>query len=180
MDIEGLGERMVEQLVERGRVNSLADIYRLDAGALAGLERMGDKSSANLIAAIDRSRAAPLARFLFGLGIRHVGEEVARQLATEFGGIGALASADWVALQADKAEIQKRNARARSRGEPLEPVPLEGIGPEITDSLNRFFGEPGNREGLAALAGVGVAAADPATRAPAAAPDARGRGRPDH
>ncbi len=173
MDIEGLGEKLVDQLVDAGLVKTPADLYRLDAATLAALERMGEKSAANLVAAIDRSRRRPFARFLFGLGIRHVGEEVARQLAAEYPDVDALAAQDWPAVQARKAEIQKENARRRTRGEALLPVPLEGIGPEITDSLQRFFGEAHNREVLAALREAGVApVAEPraSTAADAASP----------
>jgi DNA ligase (NAD+) len=156
MDIEGLGERLVEQLVDAGLVKTPADLYRLDAATLAGLDRMGEKSAANLVAAIERSKDSSLARFLFALGIRHVGEEVARQLAAEYGDLDALMAEDWPARQAAKAALQKENARRRSRGEEPAPVPLEGIGPEITDSLQRFFAEPHNREVIEGLRAAGV------------------------
>ena len=156
MDIEGLGERLVEQLVDAGLVKTPADLYRLDAATLAGLDRMGEKSAANLVAAITRSRDSTLARFLFALGIRLVGEEVGRQLAAEYGDLDALMAEDWPARQAEKAALQKENARRRSRGEAPGPVPLEGIGPEITDSLQRFFAEPHNREVIEGLRSAGV------------------------
>jgi DNA ligase (NAD+) len=156
MDIEGLGERIVEQLVDAGLVRTPADLYALDAGTLAGLDRMGGKSAANLVAAIERSKDTTLGRFLFALGIRHVGEEVARQLADEYGDLDALIAEDWPARQAGKLELQKENARRRARGESPLPVPLEGIGPEITDSLQRFLGEPHNREVIAQLRAAGV------------------------
>lgn len=156
MDIEGLGERMVEQLVDAELVRSPADLYALDAATFAGLDRMGEKSAANLVEAIGRSRQTTLARFLFALGIRQVGEEVARQLADEYGDLEPLVEEDWAARQARKAEVQKENARRRTRGEPPEPIPLEGIGPEITDSLQRFFAEPHNREVIAKLRAAGV------------------------
>jgi DNA ligase (NAD+) len=156
MDIEGLGEKLVDQLVDAGLVATPADLYRLDLETLVGLERMGEKSASNLLAAIEGSRETSLARFLFGLGIRHVGEEIARQLADEYGDLDALLGEDWIALQARKAEVQKENARRRQRGEPLQPVPLEGIGPEIIESLRRFFGEAHNREVVDALRARGV------------------------
>jgi DNA ligase (NAD+) len=156
MDVEGLGERIVEQLVDAGLVRTPADLYALDAGTLAGLDRMGGKSAANLVAAIERSKDTTLARFLFALGIRHVGEEVARQLADEYGDLDALIAEDWPTRQAGKLELQKENARRRTRGEPPLPVPLEGIGPEITESLQRFLGEPHNREVIAQLRAAGV------------------------
>ncbi len=156
MDIEGLGEKLVEQLVDAGLVATPADLYRLDMDTLAGLERMGEKSASNLLAAIEGSRETSLARFLFGLGIRHVGEEIARLLAEAYGDLDPLLDEDWTALQARKAEAQKENARRRQRGEPLQPVPLEGIGPEIIESLRRFFGEAHNREVVDALRACGV------------------------
>ncbi|HRO61469.1 MAG TPA: NAD-dependent DNA ligase LigA [Burkholderiaceae bacterium] len=156
MDIDGLGEKLIGQLVDTGLVQTPADLYRLDAETLAGLERMGEKSAANLVAAIDRSRATDFARFLFALGIRHVGEEVARILADAYPDAKALENEDWPALAERKASIQKENARRRQRGEPLEAVPLEGIGPEIVDSISRFFAAPGNREVVEALIEAGV------------------------
>jgi DNA ligase (NAD+) len=160
MDIEGLGDKLVEQLVARELIRTPADIYALDAATLAGLERMGERSAANLVDAIARSKQVPLGRVLFALGIRHVGEEVARQLAMAYGDLDRLMDEDWVALQQRKAEIQKANARRRTKGEALEPVPLEGIGTEITDSLRSFFAEPHNREVIAALRAAGVSFRD--------------------
>ncbi len=156
MDIEGLGEKLVDQLVDQGLVRTPADLYRLDAPALAVLERMGEKSAANLVAAIARSRRTSFARFLFALGIRHVGEEVARLLAARYPDPDALMREDWTALAEAKAAVQRDNARRRARGEALEPVPLEGVGPEIVASLQRFFAEPHNREVIAALRASGI------------------------
>ncbi len=156
MDIEGLGEKLVDQLVGAGLVMTPADLYRLDLTTLAGLERMGEKSASNLLASIEGSRETSFARFLFALGIRHVGEEVARQLADEYGDLDALLEEDWEALLARKAEVQKENARRRQRGEEPSPVPLEGIGAEIIESLRRFFGERHNREVIDALRELGV------------------------
>ncbi len=156
MDIEGLGEKLVDQLVDAGLVRTPADLYRLDVPTLAALERMGEKSAANLVAAIERSRRTGFARFLFALGIRHVGEEVARVLAQRYQDPDALMREDWSALAEAKVAVQKDNARRRARGEPLEPVPLEGVGPEIVASLQRFFAEPHNREVIAALRAAGI------------------------
>ncbi len=166
LDIEGLGEKLVGQMVDADLVRTPADLYRLDVATFAALERMGEKSAANLAKAIDRSRATSFARFLFGLGIRHVGEEVARILAGAYrGDLDALMNEDWDSLTARKAALQKEHARANARrrapdnqGEPvpLEPVPLEGIGPEIIDSLKKFFAEPHNREVIVALLAAGV------------------------
>ena len=157
MDIEGLGERLVDQLVDAEMVKTPADLFRLDAETLATLERMGERSAAKLVAAIDKARHTTLARFLFALGIRHVGEEVARQLAEAYAGdLDALMAEDWPAWQARKAQVQKENVRRRAKGEDLVPVDMEGIGPEITDSLQRFFDEAHNREVIDALRAAGV------------------------
>ncbi len=157
MNIEGLGDKIVEQLVDRDLVHSPADLYALDAETLGSLDRMGSKSAQNLVASIDRSRSTTFGRFIFALGIRHVGEEVARQLAAEFPDVDTLLAQDWDALQQRKLEIQKDNVRRRGKGEALEPVPLEGIGPEIIASLREFLAEPHNRDIIARLRGAGVA-----------------------
>jgi len=164
MDIDGLGEKIVEQLVERDLVQTPADLYRLDAATLAGLDRMGEKSAANLAAAIAGSRTVALERFLFALGIRHVGEEIARILAVEFGGVDETLDADWAALIEAKASVQKHNARARPKGEPLLPVPLEGVGPEIMRAIQAFAAEPHNREVIAGLRAAGIEPAPPPRR----------------
>ncbi len=156
MDIDGLGDKLVEQLVARDLVHTPADLYALSRETLLDLERMGEKSADNLLAAIAASREAGLARLLFGLGIPHVGEEVARQLAGEYPDLQALIDEDWTALLERKQQVQKANVRRRTKGEPLESVPLEGIGPEIVDSLRGFFAEPNNRHVLAALEAAGV------------------------
>lgn len=171
MDIEGIGERLIEQLVERDLVRSPADLYRLDAETLAGLERMAEKSAQNVLAGIQRSRRMDLARFVFALGIPGVGEEVAKILARHFGSLRALLDADWQALAAQKEAVRKDNAKRKRKGEaPLE-VPLEGVGPEIMESIDKFVHERHNREVIGALAdparGVTVtdAAAPKAARA---------------
>jgi len=161
MDIDGLGERLVDQLVEREQVQTPADLYRLTVDGLGELDRMGAKSAANLLAAINRSRHVALERFLFALGIRHVGEEVARLLAGEFGSLEAVLDADWATLIEAKAAAQKHNARARSRGEPTIPVPLDGVGPEIMRSVQTFAAEPHNREVIGQLLAAGVAPRPP-------------------
>ena len=166
MDIDGLGDKLVEQLVDADIIAQPADLYRLDVATLSSLPRMGEKSSANLVAAIAASRDRPLARLLFALGIRHVGEEVARILAARFGSMTALVAAPWEDLLAEKVRIQKENAKRRPKGEPLEAVPLEGVGPEIVASLGRFFAEQHNRDAVAALAEAGVRPPDPSVGQP--------------
>jgi DNA ligase (NAD+) len=121
MDIEGLGEKLVDQLVESGAVKTPDDLYRLSVATLARLERMAEKSAANLVAAIEKSKCTTLARFVFALGIRNVGEATAKDLARHFGTLAALAAADEAAL---------------------ERVP--DVGPVVAASIRRFFAEPHN------------------------------------
>jgi DNA ligase (NAD+) len=133
MDIEGLGEKVVDQLVDGAIVRTPADLYRLGLVALASLERMGEKSARNLLAAIEKSRDTTLARFIFALGIRNVGETTARDLARHFGGLDALMAADIDALQ---------------------NVP--DVGPVVARSTAEFFAEPHNREVIEQLRAAGV------------------------
>ncbi|HUF19645.1 MAG TPA: NAD-dependent DNA ligase LigA [Burkholderiales bacterium] len=133
LDIEGLGEKLVDQLVDNELVQTPADIYRLDADALAGLERMAEKSAANLVAAIDASKRTTLARFIYALGIRNVGETTARDLAGHFGSLAALMSA--------------------SEAELLE---VPDVGPVVAGSIARFFSEPHNREVVERLRAAGL------------------------
>jgi DNA ligase (NAD+) len=154
MDIEGLGDKLVEQLVERELVRNPADLYRLDAQTLAGLERMGDKSAANVLASIERSRHVELQRFIYALGIPGVGEEVAKLLAGHFSTLKAFRAAGWPGLMADKEAVRKDNAQRRKRGEPARAVPLEGIGPELAEAIDKFMHEPHNQEVIERLAGA--------------------------
>ncbi len=152
MDIEGIGEKLVEQLVDRNLVENPADLYhRLDQESLAGMERMAEKSAQNVIGSIQRSRRMDLARFVFALGIPGVGEEVAKILARHFGTLQAMLAADWAALEAGKEALRKDNARRKRKGEVLQAVPLEGIGPEIMESIDKFVHERHNREVIARL-----------------------------
>jgi DNA ligase (NAD+) len=146
MDIEGLGDKLAEQLVESGMVENPADLYSLAMAPLAGLERMGAKSARNVIDSIERSRDTTLARFVFALGIPGVGEEVAKILARHFGTLESLLDADWGALAQQKEAARKENAKRKRRGDAAAPVPLEGIGPEIMDSLRQFLSERHNRK----------------------------------
>ena len=133
MDIEGLGDRLIEVLVDEGMVSTVADLYRLTKFQIASLERMGDKSAANLIAAIDRSREPVLWRFLYALGIREVGEATAKGLAAHFGTLEAISEAD---------------------EETLQTVP--DVGPIVAGHIRSFFDQPHNQETLAALKEAGV------------------------
>ncbi len=133
MDIEGLGEKWAEQFYEKGLVKKLSDIYRLTKNDLVPLERMGEKSAANLLAAIAASKNPSLPRFLFALGIRHVGEHVARLLAEAFG---------------------SRSRIMEAKEEELLRVP--GIGPEVAAAVRAFFTNQENRDLIAELRALGV------------------------
>jgi len=133
MDIEGLGDKLVDQLVDAGIVHSPAGLYRLGLAQLAALERMADKSAANIVTAIDKSRDTTLARFIFALGIRHVGEASARDLAAHFGALDGLLAAS----EADLLEVND-------------------VGPVLAASVARFFAEPHNIEGIEQLRAAGV------------------------
>ncbi len=153
MDIEGLGEKLVDQFVEKEMVRDPADLYALEAGTLAGLDRMGEKSARNLVQEIERSRNVTLERFIHALGIPAVGEEGAKLLAGHFRSLDALMSADWDALTLQKKAVQKDNASRKKRGEEPLPLPLEGVGPEVMDAVSQFFAEPHNRDVIARLTG---------------------------
>jgi DNA ligase (NAD+) len=151
MDIEGLGEKLVDQLVEKSIVRTPADLYRLGVAALAELERMGEKSAVNVVEAIGKSGRPTLGRFIFALGIPGVGEEVARVLARHFGSLDNLLAADWGGLAERKKQVQKENAARKRKGE--EPLPpfLEGIGSELMESLGKFLSQKHNQEVIAQL-----------------------------
>jgi len=133
MDIEGLGDKLVEQLVDAGRVETPADLYSLTADELAGLERMGARSAANLVEALERSKHTTLQRFLFALGIRDVGESTALALASHFGRLEAIANAT---------------------SEQIEEV--RDVGPVVAAHVRDFFAEERNRTVIAALQSHGV------------------------
>jgi DNA ligase (NAD+) len=136
LDIDGLGSKLIEQLVDRGLVRSLADLYRLDAALLASLDRMGDKSATNLVAALEASKQQAWHRQLYGLGIRHIGEVNAKALAADFFSIDKLAAA---ALDA-----------------PERIAELHGIGPEISASLGQWLRTAANQQLLNDLRSVGI------------------------
>jgi len=134
MDIEGLGDKLVDQLVDGGIVGSLPDLYRLDLASLAALDRMAAKSAANIAAALEKSKVTTLARFLYALGIRQVGETTAKDLARHFGEIDRLMAASIDQLQE-----------------------VEDVGPVVAHSIHTFFAQPHNREVIAQLRAVGIA-----------------------
>ena len=141
MDVDGLGEKLIAQLVDRKLVQTLADLYRLDSGILAGLERMGKKSAENLVAAIEATKIRPLDRFLTGLTIRHVGTRGAEILAERFGTLEAIEGASLADFEA-----------------------IPGLGPVVAASVFEFFERESSRDLIADLRAVGV------TPAPVAAP----------
>lgn len=133
MNVEGLGDKLVEQLVDLGLVNNLADIYSLTREQLAAMERMGEKSADNILAALKNSKKTTLAKFIYALGIREVGESTARNFANYFGSFEAMAAADQEALQ-------------------LVP----DVGPVVAHFVAEFFEQESNRIAVAALRDAGV------------------------
>jgi DNA ligase (NAD+) len=138
MDIRGLGDKLVEKLVEKGLVKDIFDLYQLGHPSLAGLERMADKSAENLLTTIQESKRRPLHRFLFALGIRHLGEHIAKLLVNEFGSLDTLAKATLERLQQ-----------------------IHGVGPEVASSVRAFFDEDKNLNTLRKLFEAGVAPEPP-------------------
>ena len=148
LNIEGLGEKLLAQLIEQGLVKSPADLYRLDVKTLAELERMGEKSAANIVAQIEKSKQTTLARFLYALGARDVGESTARELAGHFGALEAL-------LEAAEADVPSAAAeKEKDRYPHLRKV--ADVGPILAGHICHFFTEPHNREVIAALRKSGV------------------------
>ncbi|WP_461516167.1 NAD-dependent DNA ligase LigA [Porticoccus sp.] len=133
MDIDGLGDKLVEQLVDQGLVHSVADLYRLTQEELSGLERMADKSAANLLSALETAKETSLPRFLYALGIREVGEATARSLAQHFGNLDALKVADPALLQE-----------------------VSDVGPVVAHFVWEFFQQPENLAVLDELQSMGV------------------------
>jgi DNA ligase (NAD+) len=129
LDIDGLGDKLVAQLVTTGLVRELDDLYKLKKSDLLGLERMADKSAQNILDAIARSREVSLERLINGLGIRHVGEHTARQLALRFTNLHAL-------MEASEDELRS----------------VRDIGPEVADSIRQYFAEPRNQQAVERLA----------------------------
>jgi DNA ligase (NAD+) len=147
MDIEGLGEKLVDALVDAGLVANVADIYHLTSEQIASLERMGEKSAANLVEAIDNSKQISLPRFLFALGIREVGEATALALANHFGSLEAIMTADEAAFLA-----------------------VPDVGPVVASHLCHFFAEPHNQTVIAALRAAGVTPSESVPQKPEALP----------
>ena len=150
MDIEGLGDKLVDQLVERGLIDSVADLYELTLEQLAGLERMAEKSAQNLLDALSASKHTTLARFVYALGIREVGESTAESLAAHFGAIEPIMDADVEALQQ-----------------------VEDVGPVVAENIRHFFDQPKNRAIVSRLIEAGIEW--PAVEAMQKSPDLAGR-----
>ena len=145
VEIEGLGDKLVEQMVDADIIRTLPDLYKLGLTALAGLERMADKSAQNLLQALEKSKSTTLPRFLFGLGIRHVGEATAKELARHFGSLDAV-------MDASEAQL----------------LEVSDVGPIVAQSIRTFFDQPHNREVVEQLRACGVSwpEGEPAARAP--------------
>jgi DNA ligase (NAD+) len=133
MDIEGLGERLVDQLIDGGLARTLPELYRLGVAQLSVLERMADKSAANLVAGLEKSKRTTLARFLYALGIRHVGETTAKDLARHFGALDRIMDASLERL-----------------------LEVGDVGPIVAQSIRTFFDEPHNREVVGQLRACGI------------------------
>jgi len=133
VEVDGLGDKLVEQLVDANVIRTLPDLYKLGLSALASLDRMADKSAKNLLEALEKSKQTTLPRFLFGLGIRHVGEATAKELARHFGQLDAVIGASEEALLA-----------------------VSDVGPIVAKSIRRFFDQPHNREVVEQLRACGV------------------------
>jgi DNA ligase (NAD+) len=147
MDIEGLGDKLVDQLVDSGRVNTLADLYSLKLPDLAGMDRMAEKSAQNLLDALETSKQTTLARFVFALGIRHVGEATAKELARHFGQLDAIMAASEDAL-----------------------LQVADVGPVVAHSIHTFFAQAHNREVVQALRDAGLTWAEGEALAPTEMP----------
>ena len=145
VEIEGLGDKLVEQLVEAGVVKTLPDLYRLGLTSLLALERMAEKSAQNILAALEKSKQTTLPRFLFGLGIRHVGEATAKELARHFGQLDRI-------MDASVEELAE----------------VSDVGPVVAQSIHTFFEQAHNREVVEQLRACGVQweEGEPAARAP--------------
>ena len=133
MDIEGLGDRLVDQLVDSGLIRTLPELYKLGIAKLLELERMGEKSAHNLLGNLDKSKQTTLARFLYALGIRHVGETTAKDLANHFGSLDRV-------LEASEAQL----------------LEVSDVGPTVAQSIHTFFAQPHNREVVEQLRAVGI------------------------
>ncbi len=133
MDIEGLGDKLVDQLVDGGLVRTLPELYKLGVAKLSVLERMADRSAANLVGALEQSKHTTLPRFLYALGVRHVGEATARDLAAHFGSLDRV-------MDASEAQL----------------LEVSDVGPVVARSIHTFFAQPHHREVVEQLRAAGI------------------------
>jgi DNA ligase (NAD+) len=133
VEVEGLGDKLVEQMVDANIIQTLPDLYKLGLTALAGLDRMADKSAQNIVAALEKSKQTTLPRFLFGLGIRHAGEATAKELARHFGKLDSI-------MDASEEQL----------------LEVSDVGPIVAKSIRTFFDQPHNREVVEQLRACGV------------------------
>ena len=140
MDIQGMGDKLVEQLIDQGLIQSSADLYHLAVDELAAMERMGERSATNLINALEQSKSPTLARFIFALGIREVGESTAQNLANHYRDLKAL-------METDVVELQE----------------VEDVGPIVAESIHTFFQQPHNQEVISKLLASGIQIIPPTT-----------------
>nr|MBP7575003.1 NAD-dependent DNA ligase LigA [Rhodoferax sp.] len=133
VEVEGLGEKLVDQLVDAGIIKTLPDLYRLGVASLAALDRMADKSVQNILDALEKSKQTTLPRFLFGLGIRHVGEATANELVRHFGKLDTIMDAT-----------------------PEQLLQVGDVGPIVAQSIRTFFDQTHNREVVEQLRACGV------------------------
>ena len=145
VEVEGLGDKLVEQMVDANIIQTLPDLYKLGFTALAGLDRMADKSAQNIVAALEKSKQTTLPRFLFGLGIRHAGEATAKELARHFGKLDSI-------MDASEEQL----------------LEVSDVGPIVAKSIRTFFDQPHNREVVEQLRACGVTweEGEPAAQAP--------------
>jgi DNA ligase (NAD+) len=156
MDIEGLGDKLIDQLIEKELVQTPADIYKLGLKTFAELERMGEKSAQNLIDAIEKSKDTSLARFLYALGIPDVGETTAADLARHFRSLEPLQEA---AMAYEKQRLKHAELAPKDAEKLLKELDLrkvEGIGPVVARQIGAFFNQPGNRKVMERLVKAGV------------------------
>ena len=166
MNIEGIGDKLAEQLIDAGLVTDISDLYKLDLATLAGLDRMGERSAANILAELERSKSTTLERFLYALGIRDVGESTAKALARHFGSLDRIveASQRLVPYFADPAALKQSETKKAFAAEPLIAVP--DIGPVVAERLCSFFSDERNLRIIAEMRAAGVRwdETDPAQR----------------
>ena len=159
MDIDGLGEKIVDQLVEEKMISTVADLYSLELEPLVNLERMAEKSASNLLAAVENSKSTSLAKFIYSLGIREVGETTAKNLANHFGSLAAIIDA---AINYDAESTKKKKSKDSTDTEEETVLPenllieVDDVGPIVANHLHAFFSLSRNREVIDQLQAAGI------------------------